>query len=331
MAELSAPQTRLAYDGPLDTVVNAFCEAYELGPPDSFSVIALGYEDCNVQVETERGRFLAKMFSIARTPENRERYVTTMRKVLAAGVSHPALHTNSDGNVVFSTHGISMVAMDYIDGQSFWANDRIPNDAELNEVLKQASIINAMPYHPTYCFDSWAVPHIRQLYDDVKAFVAPEDLRLAEIAIAQYQEIPVDELPHSFVHGDFTKANVMTDNSGRVYILDFAVSNRYPRIQELAVIAANLLHSNTSPTSLPDRCQRVATGYQVFTPLTDFELSSLYAYSLAAVTAEFLGAHREHHINGITTKETEGWMRLGRDGLRREFGISPTRGISKRA
>jgi Ser/Thr protein kinase RdoA (MazF antagonist) len=320
MPELSLQQTRLAYDGPLDPVVDAICKAYGLGEPELFNVIALGYEDCNVHIQTEHGRFVAKMFSRLRSTENWQRYVTTLETITAAGVSHPALHATPDGNVVFSTSGINMIAMDYIEGDSFWASDRVPNDAELHEILRQASLINAIPYHPSYCYDSWAVPHIKELYERVKQFVPPGDLRLAETAIAQYERIPVDELPHAFVHGDFTKANVMSDSSGRAYILDFAVSNWFPRIQELAVIAANLLHSDTSPTSLQERCRRVASGYQVFTPLTDLELSSLHAYSLAAVAAEFLGAFQERDINGITTKETDGWMQLGRNGLRLELG-----------
>jgi Ser/Thr protein kinase RdoA (MazF antagonist) len=140
------------------------------------------------------------------------------------------------------------------------------------------------------------------------------------MAIAQYEEIPVHELPQAFVHADLTKGNVITDASGRVYILDFSVSNWYPRIQELAVIAANLLHSDSSPASMTERCQKVAAGYQVFTRLTDVELCSLHAYSLAVVTSEFLGASLEIHLNGNTSTETESWLRLGRNNLRMEFG-----------
>ncbi len=52
-----------------------------------------------------------------------------------------------------------------------------------------------------------------------------------EQAMARYAEILVDDLPHTFVHGDFTKANVLNGDDGKVYILDFSVANWYPRIQ----------------------------------------------------------------------------------------------------
>jgi Ser/Thr protein kinase RdoA (MazF antagonist) len=143
------------------------------------------------------------------------------------------------------------------------------------------------------------------------------------MAMTHYKEIPVDELPQAFVHADFTKGNVLTDAAGQVYILDFSVSNWYPRIQEVAVVAANLLHSDASPVPLTERCQQVAAGYQAYTPLTDLERSSLYAYSLAVVASEFLGACVEIHLNGSTSAETAGWVRLGRASLRMEFGVRP--------
>mgnify|MGYP001584385865 FL=1 len=34
---------------------------------------------------------------------------------------------------------------------------------------------------------------------------------------------------------------------------------------------------------------------------------------------EFLGAHQEKYINGYDTEETDFWMNLGRNGLKKEF------------
>ena len=42
-------------------------------------------------------------------------------------------------------------------------------------------------------------------------------------------------------------------------VLDFALANRWPRVQELAVIAASLMHG--SPGPLPARLEAVARLY----------------------------------------------------------------------
>jgi hypothetical protein len=82
----------------------------------------------------------------------------------------------------------------------------------------------------------------------------------------------------------------------------------------LAVIAANLLHDNS--TSLEERCRVVANEYSQFSELTEAEHQHLPTYALAGVAMEFMGAHQEKFINGNDTDETDYWLNLGRAGLR---------------
>lgn len=157
------------------------------------------------------------------------------------------------------------------------------------------------------------------MFHRVKQFIKPDDLNLVEQTIAKFKEIPVASLPHAFVHGDFTKANVMKGTDGKIYILDFSVANWYPRIQELAVIAANLLYVGADSISLRDRTELAVAEYGKFNPLEVEEVQHLYAYALAGVAMEFMGAHQEKFVNGNATQETEYWLNLGRNGLRSEL------------
>ena len=316
------PADRLNYIGDLDPVVKRLSSIYQIGDLIDFSVIGVGYEDCNVIVNSSEGKFVAKIFSKVRTPQDINRYTTIMEKAVEAGVNHPSLIKTKDDSVVCTdtlSNGISMVLMEFIDGKSFLELERIPNKVELQRVLEQAAKINGINFQPPYLFDSWAIPNIKTMFDKVKEFIKPEDITLVEQAMVRYDEIPVDELPHCFVHGDFTKANILKGDDDKIYILDFSVANWYPRIQELAVIAANLLHDVSSPMSFRERCEMVADEYSRFSTLTSDERTHLYAYALAGVTMEFMGAHQEKYINGNDTKETDYWLKLGGEGLRREL------------
>jgi len=136
-----------------------------------------------------------------------------------------------------------------------------------------------------------------------------------------YAKIPVDTLPYCFVHGDFTKTNVLKGADGNIYILDFSVANWYPRIQELAIIVANLLHDDGSSLSLCDRAEHVLEMYDKLNPLISEEKQHFYAYVLAGVAMEFMGGYQEKFIKGNITEETEYWLKLGRNGLRKEFNV----------
>lgn len=311
------PTDRLAYSGNLEPVIERLCAAYSVGTPAGSSVIEVGYEDCNVVLETDQDKYLAKMFAKTRTAEDIARYATTMQKVVEAGVNHPELLTTSSGEITYTDSGITLVLMRFVEGKTFFELDRAPDAEERKVVLEQAAKVNGIDYRPTYLFDSWAIPNIRAMFNKVRQFIEPDDLKLVEQAMAQYEAIPVDDLPHCFVHGDFTKTNVLKGEDGKIYILDFSVANWYPRIQELSVIAANLLHDKDDSSSLENMCSQVADEYNRFNLLDSDERQHLPAYALAGIAMEFMGAHQEKHINGNDTDETDYWLNLGREGLRK--------------
>src|SRR3989344_1005918 len=320
--EKQTPLDRLNYSGELGVVINRLADAYEIGSPTSFSIIGIGYEDCNVVIEAPGGKYVAKIFSKDRNQEAITRYSTIREKAVEAGVNHPPLIKTADGGVVYSdteANGISMVLMKFVDGQTFLELDRAPDEGEQKTVVEQAAKVNGIDYHPPYLFDSWAIPNIKAMFERTKQFIQAEDIKLIEQVMAQYAEIPVDDLPHCFVHGDCTKANVMKGQDGKIYILDFSVAIWYPRIQELAVIVANLLHEESGLQSLRQRAEQVLEMYNKLNPLTPDEKKHLYAYALAGVAMAFMGGHQEKFIKGNATEETGYWLNLGRSGLRREL------------
>ncbi|MCX6807897.1 MAG: phosphotransferase [Patescibacteria group bacterium] len=220
------PVDRLNYSGNLDPVIRRICDAYKIGKLISFSVIESGYEDCNVIVNTDGGKFVAKIFSKIRSKENIARYVTIIEKAIEAGVCHPLLIKTDSDNAVYTdneANGISLILMKFIEGKPFIELNRIPDADELKMIIEQAVRINRIDYHPSYLFDSWAIPNIKTTLEKVEKFISPEDLRLIKLAAAEYFKIPIDKLPHCFVHGDFTKTNVFKGNDGKIYILDFSV------------------------------------------------------------------------------------------------------------
>src|SRR3989338_6870236 len=178
------PLDRLNYSGDLEVVVGRLAAAYDIGRPTNFSVIGVGYEDCNVAIETHDDKYVAKIFSKDRDQKT------------------------ADGGVVYSdseANGISMVLMKFVDGQTFFELDRAPDEGEQKAVVEQAAKVNGIDYHPPHLFDSWAIPNIEAMFERTKQFIQAEDIKLIEKAMAQFVEIPVDNLPHCFVHGDFTK------------------------------------------------------------------------------------------------------------------------------
>lgn len=312
----AVPTDRLNYKGDLAPIITSIGNAYNIGMIQGFSVIEVGYEDCNVLIETHQGKYVAKMFNKTRTSEKVERNMMIVREVIKAGVHHPRLILTAHGDDIFTTQGITLTLMEFIRGKTFLELDRAPTAGERRAILEQAARINRIDITPAYMFDSWAIPHIHAMYERVRQYIDPSDLLLVERVLARYDAIPLSKLPKAFVHGDLTKANIIKADDGQLYSIDFSGANQYPRIQELAVIIANLLYEPGDKQTLKNKCDVVACEYGKFTTLTEDELRYLPDYALAGVAMEFMGAHQEKYSNNIHTPETEYWLRLGRDGLR---------------
>lgn len=321
MPEISS-LTRIVYHGPIENVLDHIVDVFQLSPLISHEVISIGYEDCNIRINTVDGNYLAKIFSTKRTTEIIHRYAEIMTRAMDIGVHHPTLHRTKNHDLVFTdkeANNISLVLMDFIEGITYLEKGSTPTSQELDSILEDAYRINTIPYHPSFLFDAWAIPHIHEMYERTKIFIAKIDQKLIEEAIRRYEAIPLKKLPHCLVHGDLTKANVLKGNDGIVYLLDFSVTNWNPRIQELAIIVENLLFSEQNPTSIKERSELVLEKYHRLNPLTDEERMFLPSYALAGAAMEFMGAHQEKFLKGNDTEETAYWLDLGRRSLRQEL------------
>lgn len=212
--------------------------------------------------------------------------------------------------------------MEYVHGKTFYDLSRIPNKDELIMICTEAVKINSMKYEPEYIFDSWAIPNMKWMYEKTKGHLSAEGLRLVQKAFKLYDSIPLNDLPQCFVHGDLIKTNLILGVDNKIYVLDFAVSNVYPRVQELAVMAANLMFDEKAESTMPlkDRTILVMDTYTAAGgELTQIEADNIMNYALPGAAMEYMGSVNER-IVGDTSKEIQYWEKLGLDTLREALG-----------
>src|ERR1700733_7344480 len=184
--------------------------------------------------------------------------------VTGAGVRHPRLHADAAGGHVHAYDGHRLLVMDFAPGQTFYELGRPPDEAELAAVVEQAARIHGSDAHPEPVFDSWAIANLVPLAGQVGDLLDREQRRLVDGAIAELARVDFASLPSALIHADLTAGNVLLGPDGEITVLDFALANRWPRLQELAVIAASLLHG--SPDALPARMDKVARLYEAARP-----------------------------------------------------------------
>jgi thiamine kinase-like enzyme len=212
--------------------------------------------------------------------------------------------------------------MEYVHGKTFYDLSRIPNKDELIMICTEAVKINSMKYEPEYIFDSWAIPNMKWMYEKTKDHLSAEGLRLVQKAFKIYDSIPINDLPKCFVHGDLTKTNLIIGEDNKIYVLDFAVSNTYPRIQELAVMVANLMFDEKAERtmSLKEKVDLIVNIYLAAGGnLSQIETDNIMNYALPGAAMEYMGSVNER-IVGDTSKEIKYWEKLGLETLMEALG-----------
>lgn len=315
--------SRINYDGDLSDLIDQIADEYSLGRVLSYSVIEMGFEDFNIKLETTNSKYVIKIFSKDRTDAQIKRFVETIKNALDYGVNHPRLFSTREGEFIFAiTPSVQLIVMAYVRGKTFYDLSRTPTKDELLMICAEAVKINSMDYEPEYIFDSWAIPNMKWMYEKTKDHLSAEGLSLVQKAFEVYDSIPLSDLPKCFVHGDLIKTNVMLGEDNKIYVLDFAVSNVYPRIQELAVMAANLMFDDKAKSniSLQDRTSLILEAYTASGgEITQIEIENIMNYALPGAAMEYMGSVNERVV-GDTSKEIQYWEKLGLDSLREALG-----------
>ena len=299
----------------LPELVDHVAGAYRLGDVGDWSVLATGYEDCNVDLRAQRARVVIKVFAAGRPAGIAERTAAIIADATAAGVRHPRLHADVAGQDVHGYDGHRLLVMDFAPGQTFYDLGRPPDEAELARVVEQAALIHGIDARPEPVFDPWAIANLVPLAGQVGDLLDAEQRRLVDRAIAEFARVDVASLPEALIHADLTAGNVLLGPDGEITVLDFALANRWPRPQELAVIAASLLHG--CPDALPARMDKVARLYEAASPrpLTPAEEAALPAIGRAAAAMELLGGLNQWR-QGNRGQETDSLIDIGTTGLR---------------
>jgi len=315
---------RINYNGDFSDIVSIVCKDYNIGSCVSYGIVTMGYEDLNVIIQTNKGKYFAKFFASDRDAKECKRYVDVMLKVLAAGVSHPKLYKSQQGylhTIKIGLNTVRLCLMEYIEGKTFYELGINPTSSEIKFLANQAAVINQIAFKPKFIYDQWAIMNFRKEYGKKGKYLSDVDKELVYPLYEKFLKFNADELPHCFVHGDILKTNVLKASDGRLYILDFAVSNYYPRIVELSVFFCFFLNKKGFPKT--EKMFKVALAeYRKTIKLTAAEIAALPFFLDLAHAMHILEANYQKIVKNNMSAENNYWLELGRIGLKHQIKIT---------
>ena len=308
---------RIKYKGDFLDFISIVCNDYNIGSCISCNIVEMGYEDLNIVIQTNQGKYFAKFFASFRDKAECERYVNIILKALSAGVSHPKLYQSSQGylhKIIINKNILRLCLMEHIKGKTFYELKVEPTIEESKFIANQATIINQIKIKPEFIYDQWAIINFCKEYKKKEKYLNDEDKKSLDSLYNKFLNYNIGKLPHCFVHGDILRTNVIKTDEGRLYIIDFAVSNYYPRIIELSVLYCFFININNFQKT-EKMFNIVMTEYQKTTKLTSMEIAELPFFLKLAHAMHILQANYQKVVENNISTENEYWLELGRKGL----------------
>lgn len=313
---------RINYNGDLKDISLQICKDYNFGDFISNNLILMGYEDFNFVLETNEGKHFVKIFANFRTLEDCKRYIEVISKAVEAKVSTPKLYKSKQGYlhlVEINKTKLRLCIMEFIDGKTlFELNEKLSNE-EIKFLVHQATLINSLNLKPKFVDDEWAITNFLKAFNKKSKSLSNENLRYIKPLVDKFKHLKIEKLPPCFVHGDIISTNVMKDKKGKLWIIDFAVSNYYPRIQELAVLACNILFDECTEEKSKENLDVALKEYKKRIQLTKGELGALPTYIKLAHGMHLLCANFEKVSKSNNSYENEYWFNQGIRGLKQSL------------
>lgn len=310
-------EVRIGLGFPLEHLSKEICEVYNLGQFVSNKLIEIGYEDYNFILQTSKGKYVVKVFSNERSDTDAQNLVDRALVAYQNGCSCPKIFTAKGRALTkIKLHDVTfrLCVMEYIDGQNFFVLGCLPTTQELKIIASQIAKLNRIDYQPDFIYDKWAIINFENEFNKNKHLLQGEEFEKISGVYEEFKNIDTKKLKYGFVHGDIIETNIIKDKEGKLWFIDFSVSNYLPRIVDLAVTICDLCLDLNNYEKSKLRAREFLDEYQKKGKLSSYEAEALKTFLKTHQAITIIETLREKN-DGNMTEENEIFLNKGRVGL----------------
>lgn len=287
MTEKNIYTERLDFHNDIKSVILRACDFFATVPPKDYCLITVGFGDYNLKlIMPDDSQLVLKIFSKDRTTTYINRYEKIINTVIAGDICHPRVLRANNGKAVYhdNRYDTSMVLMEYIHGKPLTEYSTLPTAVYKNVIHEAVKISNITIDIPEY-FDMWQVTNLAGLHEETEHILDSRINSRIKSVLEEYKDL-APLLPTGFVHGDMTRTNIIS-TANNVAILDFGASGIYPRIHELAILAAHCLADGklSLDNCIDYTCKEFLLQGGT---LSEFEMGAMPAYTQAILAVKYL-------------------------------------------
>ncbi len=249
--------------------LQAFLDLYDHGRLLAFSGIEGGAENTNYRVSLDSGEYVLTLVERGASSEL-PFMVTLLEHLYQCGLPVPLVLRQRDGTAIGEMHGLPALLQPLLPGRHV----EQPNTHQCREVgmllarLHQNGLSSLSSAHANPRGVEWVLQKGRTQAHSLEA--ADNELLQGMLEEFQREQVAIGHLPHSVIHGDLFRDNVLFDGNHLSAALDFHNASRGPMLFDVAV-CANDWCSTASGELEHARLNALLGGYASLRPFTRAE------------------------------------------------------------
>ena len=295
-------------------------KVYGLGQVIDYKHIAVGYEDFNMIIETEKGKYFVKILNKSRPTEEKERLVKILDKSIENGVTVPKIYKVDDqaiSKIEVDDKSVDVILMDYIDGTNMLFLDRDFTEDEIRQVAREVAKINEIDYGVEPYYDEWTITNFENEYNKKIDALDEENKALVKSVYEEWPKVDFSRLKKTYIHGDIIKSNLILDKNNKIWVIDFSVLNYLPRVIEIAVAMFGICLTNDREKTISN-INALLSEYSKYNKLDEYEIEVLpIIFNLISAMNVLQTAYIKNTDDSF--EENEHWLEEGIKGKKLNF------------
>lgn len=301
---------------PLGRVLRDVAERFQLGRLRSSRIITQGYDDLNVLLVCEGGKFVAKLFNKMKSLATVEDHIRVHLALARRDAPVPQMLT-AHGEAIYRAPGqmreTYVCVSEYFEGENFAR--RPPHREDMLAITRFLAALHTLPVHIGHSYDSWGTLTLPQEFARKRAYVSEETVALVAPLAATVAGLKFGRARRAIIHGDLQRKHVLKNSSNHYCVLDFGCADYNYPIVDLGVFLALFCLLDTEPAGAHEVIADVLTAYLALAPLPTRHIALLSALIRATwasylLTADFLMRQGDRSV------QTRQWYRSALGSLR---------------
>ncbi len=299
----------------LDELIKQIVGAFNLGSVESYKYIPIGFEDLNIKLETEKGKYVVKIFSKDRNRLFIQDYIHALVSFSKEGIPTPNLVKAGDKYFYSSDKRTYLCVMEFFEGKDF--NKISPTNEDFVAITKYLAKLHKFDFKVHDNYDTWATSHLLEEFPKKAKYLQPNDYDFIQPIIQELKTVDLSKFRQCVIHGALEKQNILKNAQGKYCILDLGCMDFNVAVIDLAIFLAafclNPSHSFNDNRLVYDL---VLQEYLKTHPLSSMEIKTLpllvrASYAAYAVTSNYLIVK-----DNDTSVQAKRFLSLGQNGLR---------------